>query len=374
MMTVTFFSSVLNHHQMPFCQAMRRIPGVEFSFVQMIELTKERKAMGFVAEEEHFVVNAMQEPEKAYRLCMDSDVVIAGVIHQNWVNERIKKGKLTFAYKERFCKNRGDILKPSFWKNGYLNYFRFRNKNLYLLCASAYTAKDTRLIFPRKDKKRKWGYFPEISEIQNQQAHLAEKQPGTILWAGRFLGWKHPEVCIAVAKRLKAENITFKMDVVGLGEMENELKKQIAKNALGDCVEVLGQLPPEQVRRQMAQHQIFLFTSDRQEGWGAVLNEAMSEGCACVASKQAGSTCFLIQNGKNGFSYAYDDVDTLYARVKYLLEDPMAMYNVQAKAMDTIHKEWNAETAAQRLIAFSKAILEGREGPCYTTGPMSKAQ
>jgi hypothetical protein len=92
-----------------------------------------------------------------------------------------------------------------------------------------------------------------------------------------------------------------------------------------------------------------------------------------VASKQAGSTNFLIQDGQNGFSYNCNDIDTLYARVKYLLENPKVMFDLQNKAMDTIHEEWNAEIAAQRLVAFSKAILEGEEYLIYTAGPMSKA-
>lgn len=372
-MTVTFFSSILNHHQLSFCEAMLQIPGVALTFVQVGQLTEERRAMGFRAIATDYVVNATQNPEKAYQLCMDSDVVIAGVIPQSWVNERIKQGKLTFAYKERFCKNRGSFLSPTFWKNGYLNYFRFRNKNLYLLCASAYTTRDTKLIFPRKNKKFKWGYFPSISHISDCQSHLAAKKPRTIVWVGRFLECKHPEVCIQVASRLKEDGVSFTLDIIGLGELENTLKDLIAKNSLDDCVTLLGQLPPMDVRQQMSQHQIFLFTSDGREGWGAVLNEAMSEGCACVASKQAGSTNFLIQDGENGFCYDYNDVETLYARVKYLIENPEIMYGIQSKALDTLHKEWNAVTAAQRLVAFSEAVLEGKECPQYICGPMSKA-
>ena len=104
-MTVTFFSSVLNHHQISLCEELNRASNVNFTFVQMIDLTDERRAQGFTSYDKPYVVYAKKEPERAYRLCMDSDVVIAGVIEQKWVNERAAAGKLTLAYKERFLKD-----------------------------------------------------------------------------------------------------------------------------------------------------------------------------------------------------------------------------------------------------------------------------
>ncbi len=370
-MTITFFSSVLNHHQMPFCQALCQCPGVTFTFVQMIQLTEERRKMGFAATQADFVVSAIQEPEKAYRLCMDSDVVIAGVIHQSWINERVAQGKLTFAYKERFCKAPLTVLRPGFWRTGYRDYFRFRNKNLYLLCASAYTAADTRIIFPRPEKKFKWGYFPQINIHEDKQTLLDAKTPHSILWVGRFIKLKHPERCIQLAKELKKEGIPFQLDIVGLGELENTLKSRIREESLEDCVKLLGQLSPEQVRKQMGQHQIFLFTSDRNEGWGAVVNEAMSEGCACISSRQAGCTNFLISDGVNGFSYKWDDIDTLVNRVKQLLQNRQLLRSVQESALDTIHNQWNAQTAAQRFVVFCTAVLNQSELPVFSSGPMS---
>ena len=372
-MTVTFFSSVLNHHQISLCNALRAHPDICFTFVQMIELTDERRAQGFTAMEENFVVNAGQEPEKAYRLCMESDVVIAGVIDQKWVNQRVAQGKLTFAYKERFCKDLKVTLRPGFWKNGYCNYFRFRNKKLYLLCASAYTASDTKYIFPRKEKKFKWGYFPALTIHPDRQAHLAEKEPMTILWVGRFLALKHPEVCIYLAQQLKKAGYRFRIDIIGLGEMKNTLETLIQENNVEDCVKLLGQKSPEQVRQHMGKSQIFLLTSNHKEGWGAVLNEAMSEGCACISSKQAGSTGFLIRDGENGFSYDCNDLDMLVCRVAQLLNDKEMLRSVQTEAMKTIAHAWNAQTAADRFVAFCRAMQNEEDLPVFESGPMSRA-
>jgi glycosyltransferase involved in cell wall biosynthesis len=45
---------------------------------------------------------------------------------------------------------------------------------------------------------------------------------------------------------------------------------------------------------------VFIFTSDRNEGWGAVLNEAMGSGCAVVAADLIGSVPYLIEHKKMG--------------------------------------------------------------------------
>jgi hypothetical protein len=47
---------------------------------------------------------------------------------------------------------------------------------------------------------------------------------------------------------------------------------------------------------------------------------------------------------------------------------------MQKKSMETIGKAWNAETAAQRLMVFCRAWMEGQDLPEYTSGPMSKAE
>lgn len=370
-MTVTFFSSVLNHHQISFCEELNSADDVDFTFVQMIDLTDERRAQGFTSYDKPYVVYAKADPERAHRLCIDSDVVIAGVIEQKWVNERAALGKLTFVYRERFLKNAKSILSPAFWKNGYLNYFRYRNKELYFLCASAYTAKDTRVIFPRKQKKFKWGYFPIINQYDSANEVIDCKVKNSIIWVGRFLDWKHPEIAIELARRLSLEKIDFELSFVGLGEMQDEMQAKIRDYGLEGKVNILGQMSPDRVKQKMKESEIFLFTSDRKEGWGAVLNEAMSEGCACVASKQAGSTDFLIDDSINGYAFNCKDIDTLFERVKSLLKDDVKRRNVQIKAIETINKEWNAKSATERLLSFCKKKLNREKCIDYSSGPMS---
>ena len=93
----------------------------------------------------------------------------------------------------------------------------------------------------------------------------------------------------------------------------------IKKYHLQNCVSLCGSLSPEKVREYMVKSQIFLFTSDYNEGWGAVLNEAMNSACAVIASHAIGSVPFLINNKKNGLIYQNGQMEDLYRKVKVLL-------------------------------------------------------
>lgn len=67
------------------------------------------------------------------------------------------------------------------------------------------------------------------------------------------------------------------MELVGNGELQQEMERLVAREGLQEQVKLTGACTPEQVRRKMERAAIFLVTSDQNEGWGAVVNEAMKQ-------------------------------------------------------------------------------------------------
>ena len=180
---------------------------------------------------------------------------------------------------------------------------------------------------------------------------------------------------IRIAKQLKDAGYDFHMDIVGTGEMEAQLKSMAETMGLGECVTFPGSMPPDEVRHNMEQAGIYLFTSDRYEGWGAVLNESMNSGCAVVASHAIGAVPYLMKHKENGLIYKSGDLDGLYAHVKYLLDNPDEQERLGCAAYETITGLWNAEVAAQRLIALSEHLLAGEKYPdLFEEGPCSWAE
>lgn len=379
-MKITFYSNFLNHHQLPFCKKMYDILGDNFKFVATEPIPKERLKLGYVDMSIlfSFTINAYsgnKEYEEAVELGNSSDVVIIGSAPILFVKKRLELNKLTFFYSERmFKKGKYTLLNPKTLGYLLLNHTRYRNKNLHLLCASAYAVSDFKLVGAYKEKAYKWGYFPEfrvydldkIMKLKNQNTIVK------ILWVGRLIEWKHPESIVEIAKRLRHSELNYLIDVIGTGPMEDKLIKSVKANSLQQQVRFLGSKGPDEVRDYMERANIFLFTSDFNEGWGAVLNEAMNSVCAVVASHAAGSVPFLIHNKQNGLIYQNGNIEQLYENIKYLIENREDCSRLGINAYNSISETWNAEEASNRLITICEALLCDRQY-FYEDGPCSKA-
>lgn len=379
-MKVTFYSNFLNHHQIPFCNKMYELLGDKFKFVATEEISNERIMLGFADKSRNhtYAINTYENDESerlALQLGIDSDVVIIGSAPEKYIQDRLLAKKLTFRYSERIFKTGlWRIISPRTIKYLYKYHTKYRHDNLYMLCASAYAPRDFAIAGAYKGKTYKWGYFPEFKKHNLNELFLNKyKNEVEILWVGRFISLKHPEKAIYIAERLKKDNFKFKMKFIGNGELDIELKALVNEKNLSDCVEFLGAMAPEKVRLHMEKANIFLFTSDYNEGWGAVLNEAMNSGCAVVASHAIGSVPYLIKNKVNGLIYKNQDSEQFFQCVRKLIEDNELCEKLGECAYKTLEHNWNANVAAERLLILCDSLIKG-ENYCFEDGPCSTAQ
>lgn len=376
-MKIVFVSNYYNHHQHALSQAFDRITEGQYHFVATSEMRADRKKLGYGQwEQPNYVVLSYvseAEKERSMRLISDADVVIAGSAPWDMIKERIASGKLVFRYSERPLKQNNVSLRQV------LHFCKTRiacggKRKVYLLSAGAYAVSDYARFGCFRGRSYRWGYFPQVNRYPDVDKLLSAKETATILWAGRFLDWKHPEMALHVADRLKREGYSFRLNMIGTGFLCESLEQFIEENGLRDCVRMLGAMPPERVREHMERAGIYLFTSNRQEGWGAVLNEAMNSGCAVVASHAAGSVSYLVKDMENGMIFLSEDEDSLYRKVKCLLDDPAEQKRLGRAAYDTVSQMWNADVAAQRLVELSESILQGETSPINSPeGPCSVA-
>ncbi|MDD3174299.1 MAG: glycosyltransferase [Herbinix sp.] len=328
----------------------------------------------------NYEINTVHNSEayqSALQLSKESDVIIIGSAPEIFVKERMKyrADGITYRYSERIYKRgKWRFLSPRGVIKRMDTYFRFHNRKLYMLCASAYTSADLMLHGSYLGKCYKWGYFPETIHYSLDDL-MAKKVKGKteLLWCGRFIKCKHPEAAITLAILLKKQGIDFALNIIGSGERENMIRTMITENKLEECVYLLGVMKPEQVRTKMEESNIFLITSDFQEGWGAVVNEAMNSGCAVVASHAVGCAPFLINNGINGFIYKNGNINSLYRKVKELMLNRQLCENLGRKAYETIACEWNAEVAAKRLLLLTRDLMDKGHSKRFLSGPCSKA-
>ena len=375
-MKIVFASNYFNHHQSTLSGALDKQTEGNYRFVATSEMRQERKDLGYGMDAvPPYVINAHRGAwDLAGQAVNDADVVIVGSAPEALVKSRIQAGKLTIRYTERLLKKKGGIKERLKWWH-VLHRRNPARKPIYLLCAGGYVAADYAKFGMFKNRAYQWGYFPETVRYSSAEELLEKKQEKEILWAGRLIDWKHPEQALNLARGLKAAGKEFRLNIIGSGVMEQELRQQIQDEGLEDCVSFLGSMKPEAVRSYMERAAIFIATSDRQEGWGAVINEAMNSGCAVVASHAMGAAVTMIESGTNGLLYRSCQEDMLLQQVTELLTDTRKRENLGAKAYETILNLWNAEVAAQRLCALTERLLAGKSASdLYETGPCSPAK
>ena len=192
------------------------------------------------------------------------------------------------------------------------------------------------------------------------------------MWSSRFLRWKHPELPIMLAERLKAKGYHFSIDMYGSGEELENTKQLASKLDVEDVVTFCGNLPNDQILIKMRESEIFLFSSDKSEGWGAVLNESMSNGCAVVASNMIGAAPFLIKDGENGLLFISENIDSLEEKVCYLFDHPQERIRIAKEAIISIRNNWSPTIAAQRFISLAERLMHNSDSD-FKYGPCSKA-
>lgn len=378
-MKVTMYSNFLNHHQLPFCQAMVSLLGEDFTFAACEPVPQERERLGYadMNSAHGFVIRTYEDPASmaaARRLALESEIVILGHAPEGVLESRMAQNKFTFRYAERLFKN-GQYRRfiPTTWRKVARGYTQYREGPFHVLCASAFTASDLSLCGFPSDKCLRWGYFPEVSASSGRRRG-ARSGDGVVrlIWVGRLLDWKHPTDAVELARRLRANDVDFALDIIGTGPQERRVAGMVRSLGLGDRVNLLGSMTPEEVRQRMDSADVFLLSSDRAEGWGAVLNEAMATECAVVASHEAGSVPYLLQHEASGLIYRSGDLDDLYVQVRRLVDDPALCRQLASEARATMTSTWNASVAADRLLRTAEALREGGASP-YRDGPCSPA-
>lgn len=372
-MTIVYFSSVFNHHSMPICDALNSLPDVRCYFVATEEEEEQRMNLGYHGYSRDYVIDMLASEEnrqKAYRLAMEADVMIAGVFPYEFLKERLKNGKLTFLCQERMFKYRPTLLKRArVWFFNFRKYRIFKKRPLYLLAMGAGTAEDYESIGYYKGKCFQWAYFPPFVDYDVDEL-MTRKQSDVvrILFVGRMIPLKNPEYVLRATKTLLKKDFSVHLTYVGAGELEDTLRQDAA--ALGDAVNFLGAMTPEQVREEMEKANIFTFTSNVQEGWGAVVNEAMNAGCAVVAGSEPGAVKTMMVDERNGLVYSEESYDQFYEKLERLAADPVLTERLGRAAYQTIAQNYNAQVAAQRFVLQASALLKKDPLHRYSEGPM----
>lgn len=149
------------------------------------------------------------------------------------------------------------------------------------------------------------------------------KEHYTFLYLSRIINWKGLDVLIEAFSKLEKERSDVFLLIAGDGPFKDHCVC-LSHSLKINHVKFLGAIDSKKTWEVFAEADIFVlpscFRDNLYEGWGLVINEAMSMGLPIITTTAVGASYDLIQHGKNGFIVKDKNVSQLYKAMRKILD------------------------------------------------------
>jgi hypothetical protein len=376
-LSLAYCTNYWNHHQAPVCGELASLLGEDrFKMCLFERPSEERLKLGYV----NIVPNlkwvagppkTSNDMERLSQIICDADVAVLGACPQEVQAARASTGKLTFFMSERMMRQRFfqlRMLNPRFARGIRRLRSIVNRPNVHYLAIGAHAVADAKLLGVFDDRLWNWAYF-----VDPANGALRERSLTTVhlLWAGRFLRLKRVDMILKAMAMLGPVAKDCKVELIGNGPTRDAMERLAKRLKLADRVFFRESMTPEAVRERMAAADIYVFPSNRQEGWGAVVGESMCEGCVVVSSKAAGASKTLIEHGHTGFLFEDGDVAQLADILKQLIVNVDMRCRIGQAAAAHMQKLWHPRVGAESLVGLCQGLFGLAPMPEYHEGPCS---
>lgn len=360
-MKVVFVTNGNLFHQAYLSSCISKLPDIEYLCILSAPHGGNEQKARF-ASRIHFDFKILDANESktnwdlARNAIRNADLCIVGA-----ENHKILKGidRVYLRYSEHFFRNKLWPLNPKTYLRLPRMLLRYKKeaKKSWLLCASSHTRFDFNFYGLYRNKCLKFGYFPKANVGINLDSKIipsSKNEQLKILFAGRSLHLKHPNVAFYVLERLRRLGLNCTLTFVSLpNKFRDHVLSKNSRLIEDGVVTVIDELPPQQLMELMSASHIFVFSSDNGEGFGATLYEAMSSKMAVIANGNAGGTGLLVRDKETGF--VYKSKGQLDEIIQAIAADQEILQRVAQNAKQFIEDKYSASVAAKNLVEFGKS-------------------
>lgn len=303
------YQDCISPHQVPLAKELvKRLGAENFRYVYRDKAQEERVRMGWsMGETEPWFVHIASHPEEASNLIENADILLSGMRDVDLWLRRAEKGLTTFVQSERWFKpitlfdlRLFDCSIPGWVRMLHPRYRRMTQKvrkwlisdpHARYLAIGPWAANDMRRIGVPDTKIVPWGYFVEPSTVPPSERPIRPNDGILrLLYVGRLIPLKRVDTILRALRYGGKAISPVHLTIVGDGPERVRLEKL----AQGLPVTFLGTKPITEIRPIMRQHDILIFTSTGLDGWGAVVSEALEEGCKVVGTYETGASAAIL--------------------------------------------------------------------------------
>lgn len=196
-----------------------------------------------------------------------------------------------------------------------------------------------------------FGYFRHNGQSQNSLSHPTHNGRIEIIFIGQIVRRKGVDLLIQAMIPLFKQHPNLFLNIVGAGEIETTLQSEVETLELGERIVFEGVIVAAEVQARLASADLLVLPS-RWDGWGLVVNEALSAGVPVIVSDRCGAAD-LIDHGVNGYVFHSEDVNELRECVSNFLDAKTDRLYLRANASEMGHKV-STEAAVPYFIACLK--------------------
>ena len=196
-----------------------------------------------------------------------------------------------------------------------------------------------------------WGYFTEQTMNQNIPKSDSDSQP-KLLFVGSLDERKNILSLIKLISNSDFRGI--RLTIIGDGPLRNDVTILSSQNT---NISYLGVKPNKEVKRIMSQHDILVLPSIF-DGWGAVVNEALSSGMRVICSDRCGASTLLDKDWR-GSVFNIKSSDDFSEKIKYQLEFGKQTGTLRERLVNWSHSNISGDAAASYFIDICKSQFLG---------------
>jgi glycosyltransferase involved in cell wall biosynthesis len=237
--------------------------------------------------------------------------------------------------------------------NAYALYIGQNNKTWF----KKYGVSDDRMFFTpyvvENDRlqRERVALLPERDRLR-ARFQLPQRKP-VIATVSRLTPMKQPLALLDAYRRVR-ETHDCALFIVGSGELEDDLRREVEKREIRD-VHFSGFLDQTQIAQAYTVADIFALVSAYDETWGLVVNEAMNFDLPIVVSDRVGCAADLVTHGENGLVVPHDNREAMAAALATLVESPQLRARLGTASGERIRAWSYTRTAAGILDAIAAA-------------------
>lgn len=180
--------------------------------------------------------------------------------------------------------------------------YKYNNSDTYFIANSKHTESFLKNVLPKKVQNQVYiiyyGFNYEKFYFKKERS-LVNGQKIKILNVGSFQAKKNQMFLVEIAEELKRRNFFFEMYLIGDGETRDEIKSEITKKGLDQCVLLPGII--NNVEDWYKSCDIYLHSA-YYEPFGLVFMEAMAAGLPVITLDGKGNRD-IIENDRNGYLF-----------------------------------------------------------------------